>query len=109
MAQHAGERGEVHDMAQDEKPKSDNVQYAINLGLAGFAGTVGVVTLGIVVAALLLGIFLDAQLHTRPLFTILILLGSVPITIFVMFRLALGAIARMKPAQPAKKEEKTGE
>jgi hypothetical protein len=96
-------------MTQDEKPKTDTMQYAINMSLAGFAGTVGVVTLVIVVAALLLGIFVDAQLHTRPLFTILILLGSVPITIFVMFRLALGAIARIKPTQPTKKEEKTGE
>ena len=97
-------------MAQNEKPKQDNLQYALNMGLAGFAGTVGVVTLAIVVGALVLGIFLDAQLHTKPLFTILILLGSVPITIFVMFRLALGAIAKMKPARPEKKkEEKTSE
>jgi F0F1-type ATP synthase assembly protein I len=86
-------------------PKPNNTQYAINLGLAGFAGTVGVVTLGIVIGALLLGLLLDAQLGTKPLFTILILLGSVPITIFVMFRLALGAIAKMKPTQPEKKKE----
>lgn len=98
-------------MAQDDQSKqvSRNVQYAINMGLAGFAGMVGVATLVIVIVALVLGMYLDAQLHTKPLFTILILLGSVPITIFVMFRLALSATARIKPAQPVKKEDKTGE
>ena len=97
-------------MAQNEKPKQDNVQYALNMGLAGLAGTVGVVTLVIVIVALVLGIFLDRQLNTKPLFTILILLGSMPITLYVMFRLALGAISKIRPAQPEKKkEEKTSE
>jgi F0F1-type ATP synthase assembly protein I len=95
-------------MEQKDK-QGQNVQYAINLGLAGFAGTVGFVTFGIVFGALLLGLFLDNQMGTRPIFTILVMLGSVPITIFIMFRLALGAVAKMKIAQPAKKEEKTGE
>jgi F0F1-type ATP synthase assembly protein I len=93
----------------DSHPTQTNRQYAINWGLAGFAGTVGVVTLVIVVVALIAGIFLDRQLNTKPLFTILILLGSVPVTIFVMFRLALGAISKIKMSQPAKKEEKSGE
>ncbi|HKZ69648.1 MAG TPA: AtpZ/AtpI family protein [Anaerolineales bacterium] len=98
-------------MAQNEKPKQDKMQYALNMGLAGLAGTVGVFTLGIVVVALVAGIFLDRQLNTKPLFTILILLGSMPISLYVMFRLALGAIAKIQPpAQPEKKkEEKTGE
>jgi F0F1-type ATP synthase assembly protein I len=95
-------------MKQKDK-QSQNVQYALNLGLAGFAGTVGFVTIAIIMGALVLGLFLDNQLGTRPLFTILVLLGSVPLTIFVMFRLALGAMAKMKPDQPTKKEEKTGE
>jgi F0F1-type ATP synthase assembly protein I len=95
-------------MADPEvKPPENKTQYAINMGLAGFAGIVGVVTLGIVVVALVAGIFLDRQLNTKPLFTILILLGSVPVTIFVMFRLALGAVSKMKPNQPTQKKEDT--
>jgi F0F1-type ATP synthase assembly protein I len=96
-------------MTQDQKPKQDHTQYAINMGLAGVAGTIGFVTLIIVVAALFIGLLLDRQLGTRPLFTILVLLGSVPFTIFIMFRLALSAAARIKPVPPVKKEEKTGE
>lgn len=94
----------------DVKPPENKTQYAINMGLAGFAGTVGVVTIVIVIVALVGGLFLDNQLHTKPLFTILILLGSVPVTIFVMFRLALGAVGKMNLSQPTqKKEEKSGE
>jgi len=97
------------DMAPDDKSTQSNAQYALNLGLAGFAGQVGCVTLAVILGALFLGLWLDNQFHTRPLFTILILLGSVPITIFLMFRLALGAIAKIKLSQPAKKEEKSSE
>lgn len=93
----------------DGKPTQTNTQYAINLGLAGFAGLVGLVTFGIVIVALLGGLFLDRQLATKPLFVILFLLGSVPVTIFVMFRLALGAISKIKLSPPVKKEEKSSE
>jgi len=84
-----------------------NVQYVMNLGLAGFAGQVGCVTLVIVFGALLGGLWLDNVLKVRPLFTIVLLLGSVPITIFIMIRLALGAVAKMKPVLPPR--EKTEE
>jgi F0F1-type ATP synthase assembly protein I len=93
----------------DGNPPQKSSNYAINLSLAGFAGTVGVVTLVIVVVALIAGLFLDRQLNTKPLFTILILLGSVPVTIYVMFRLAMGLISKIKPDQPVKKEEKSSE
>jgi F0F1-type ATP synthase assembly protein I len=85
----------------------NKTQYALNMGLAGFAGTVGVVTIVIIVVALIAGLFLDRQLNTKPLFTILILLGSVPVTIFIMFRLALGAVSKMKMSQPTQKKEET--
>lgn len=92
-------------------PSSDpnkKFQYALNLGLAGFAGQVGCVTLVIVFGALFGGLWLDRMLNVRPLFTILLLLGSVPVTIFIMFRLALGAIAKIKPVlPPSEKTEET--
>ena len=82
-------------------PKQNNNQYALNLGLAGFAGQVGCITLLIVFGALFGGLWLDGFLHTKPLFTIVLLIGSVPVTIFVMFRVALSAVAKIKPVQPA--------
>ncbi len=81
---------------------TNNTQYALNLGLAGFAGQVGCLTLVIIIGALVGGLWLDNQLGVKPLFTILFLLGSVPITIFVMFRVAMSAIAKIKPVVPPK-------
>lgn len=99
----------MNQLNPNSKPTQTNTQYAINLGLAGFAGLVGLVTFGIVMVALLGGLFLDRQLATKPLFVILFLLGSVPVTILVMFRLALGAISKIKLSQPIKKEEQSSE
>lgn len=86
-----------------QEPKQDKRQYALNLALAGFTGQVGFLTLGLVVMALLAGLWLDKAFGTRPLFLILLLLGSVPVTIFVMFRVALSFVARIKPASPTAK------
>ncbi len=88
-------------MASNENPKPKNVQYALNLGLAGMAGQVGFLTLVIVFAALFGGLWLDRRFETKPLFTILLLIGSVPVTIFVMFRVAMSAVAKIKPTAPA--------
>ena len=88
-------------MVSNENPKPKNVQYALNLGLAGVAGQVGFLTLVIVFAALFGGLWLDRRFETKPLFTILLLIGSVPVTIFVMFRVAMSAVAKIKPTAPA--------
>ncbi len=90
-------------MASNENPKPKNAQYALNLGLAGVAGQVGFLTLLIVFAALFGGLWLDRRLETKPLFTILLLIGSVPVTIFVMFRVAMSAVAKIKPTEPTGK------
>ena len=81
--------------------KPDRKQHVLNLTLAGFAGQVGFITLAIVVGALLLGLWADNNLGTRPLFLIVSLLASVPVTLFVMFRVALGFVNRIKPGEPA--------
>ena len=91
-------------------------QYALNLGLAGIAGQVGFVALLIVAVALGAGLWVDRLLNVRPLFMILFLIGSVPITVFIMIRLALGAVSKIKPVLPPretteqiKKEEDSSE
>ena len=86
----------------------------LNTILIVLVGQVGCLTLVIIIVALLGGLWLDNQLGVKPLFTILFLLGSVPITIFVMFRVAMSAISRIKPVTPVKsnqvkKEENSSE
>jgi hypothetical protein len=83
-----------------QKPGTNRTQYAKNLALAGFAGQVGFLTLAIIIVALLAGLWLDSQFGTRPLFTIGALLASVPITLFIMFRVAMSFVTRIKPSPP---------
>jgi|CXWL01.1.fsa_nt_gi uncharacterized membrane protein YcfT len=93
----------------DNSTQKNNTQYALNLGLAGFAGQVGCLTLVIIMAALLGGLWLDNQFGVKPLFTVLFLIGSVPITIFVMFRVAMSAISKIKPVTPVKSNQEKKE
>ncbi len=97
--------------ADETQNKADKrKQYLLNLSLAGLVGQVGFVTLAIVLAALFGGLWLDRQLGTRILFTILFIIVAGPLSLFVTFRLALNAVAKIKPA-PARsdKEENSSE
>jgi F0F1-type ATP synthase assembly protein I len=86
-------------MSQPEYQKKNNLQYAMNMTMASLAGQVGCLTLVVIFAALFTGLWLDRYLDTKPLFTIVILLGSVPVTLFLMFRLVKAATDRIKPVQ----------
>jgi F0F1-type ATP synthase assembly protein I len=52
---------------------------------------VGCLAVVITIGALLLGLWLDGQLHTSPWLTIGLLIVSMPISVFVIFRFALRA------------------
>jgi len=81
------------------------LQRAFNLTLASVAGQVGCLTLLVIFVALFGGLWLDKQMGTRPLFTILALAASVPVTIFLMVQVVRAATARVKPALPASRPE----
>jgi hypothetical protein len=91
---------------------SERNRYVLNLSLAGVAGQVGCVTVVIVFGSLFAGIWLDRWLGTRPLLTVGLLLGSVPVTIFIMYWLVKIAVAKIQPVVPAqtvRKEKESGE
>jgi len=86
-------------MSQKENQGKERFQYAMNLTLASIAGQVGCLTLVIIFVALFAGLWLDNYLDTKPLFTIVLLIGSVPVTLFLMFRVVRVATSRIKPIQ----------
>ena len=63
---------------------------------------VAVLTLGIIFVALFAGILLDRLLNSNPIFTVILTLASIPVTIYANFRVVKAASSRIKPA--AKKE-----
>ena len=75
----------------------DRTKYAQNLGYAAFAGQAGCASASIVIGALLVGLWLDSQLGTKPTFTLICLLGSGPLSLIVMLRMVLSAIRRITP------------
>jgi sterol desaturase/sphingolipid hydroxylase (fatty acid hydroxylase superfamily) len=81
---------------RDSQQNNDH-QYVKNLTFAGVAGLAGLITLLIVLISMILGIWLDNLLGTNHGFTIGLILGSVPLTVFVMLKFVRWATARIKP------------
>ena len=68
--------------------------------LAGVIGQIGCLTVIIIAVALGAGILLDRIVDSKPLFTILFLVGSVPVTLYLTVRVSLMAVARVQKTQP---------
>lgn len=71
-----------------------------NLTLAGISALTGVVTLVIVTVALIIGLWIDSRFGVRGPFTILSLAASVPISLYLMIRMALGLVKHITPPTP---------
>ena len=76
--------------------------------VAGVVGQVGCLLLLIIIGTMLLGLALDEALGTKPTFLFIMLLASVPLSIFAIF-----AYTRMKAKQlqgsAVQKEEEPSE
>jgi F0F1-type ATP synthase assembly protein I len=87
-------------MSQNSKPPvPKRGDYAFNLTLAIVAGQVGCLTLIIVIAALFAGLWLDSRMGTRPMFTISLMIISIPVTLFVMVWTVRAATSRMQSSR----------
>ena len=79
----------------DEEAKY-RVQRVLNLTLVAIAGQVGCLTLVIIFAALFVGLWLDTRFDSRPLFTIILMLGSIPISVVLMFWIVRKTTSRLR-------------
>ena len=66
------------------------------MAVASTVSQVGCVTTIIVIGALLLGLWLDSLLDTRPMLTVALTLISIPISLFSLVRIALAATERVR-------------
>lgn len=83
-------------MSANPPSNPNRKQYWLNLTLAGLVGQVGCVTLIIVLGAVFLGLYLDAQFQTRPWFTIGLVVVSIPISLVIMFFISRLAVSKIK-------------
>ncbi|MBN1450139.1 MAG: AtpZ/AtpI family protein [Anaerolineales bacterium] len=88
-------------MSQPEN-RSNN---RFNTILATVVGQVGCLTPVILLGALFVGLWLDRQFDTKPLFTILFIVGSAPVSVFVLYRIVRTATAKLKIDNQVKNTE----
>ena len=89
-------------------PESKN-QRVKNLTLAVFAGQVGCLTLVILALAVLAGVWLDNHFQTKPVFTLVLVLASVPVSVITMLFVARKAIDKIKSQPPEHPNPRTKE
>lgn len=89
--------GKVNSKGQDE------FRTAVTLTVVWVAG----LTLIVIFAALLAGIWLDRVFHSKPVLTIIFILVSIPITLFMTLRVVKRISARIQPEKQneVRKEE----
>lgn len=85
-------------------------QAAISTTLAGLLGQVGCLTLLVILAALGAGLWLDGRFGTKPIITLALVLGSIPLTLMMMVRVLTRGMERFRTASgaapaPARDEE----
>ena len=94
---------------QTNKPKSKPYASLLNTQVYTVTLEVGCLTLLIVLAALVGGLWIDNQFNTKPLFTIILMVSSVPVTMVVLVKLVQRSMLdREKDTdddQPLAKEE----
>ncbi|MBZ0305530.1 MAG: AtpZ/AtpI family protein [Anaerolineae bacterium] len=77
--------------------KDDRSEYIRNMAFAAMAGQAGCASVGMIIGALFLGIWMDAILDTRPAFTLGLVLISVPASLGMMVYIALKATKQITP------------
>jgi uncharacterized membrane protein YedE/YeeE len=88
-------------MQPSSRPPGRN-QADLTMALAGLLGQVGCLTVLVILAALGAGLWLDQRFGTRPTFTLALVLGSIPVSIYLMVRVLQSGMTRMQP--PARSE-----
>ena len=85
-------------MAQSEAGRKNVVRTLLIV----LVGQVGCLTLLIVIASVFLGLWLDASFHTKPLFTLVLLLAGIPLSVVVMLQVARRVLARLRDGSDMK-------
>lgn len=76
---------------------------------AGVVGQVGCITVIVIGLALGAGMLLDKYLGTNSIFTVLLMVGSVPVALYVTVRVSLTAAARIQDTSSSNEAEEETE
>jgi F0F1-type ATP synthase assembly protein I len=88
-------------MNQSGSKRQDEFRAAVTMTVVWVAG----LTLIIIFVGLFAGLLLDKLLSTRPIFTIVLTIASIPVTLYATFRVVKAASNRIQPAGKQKRTE----
>lgn len=86
-------------MSQKQTPP--NIDIAALGGVMGQVGCLVVLLVGLALGA---GMLLDRWLGTEPILTVILMLGSVPVSLYLTIRVSLRAAKRIQDAADASKK-----
>lgn len=89
-------------MEQKQSSHTGKRKTLFNVTTAVVLGQVGFLTLLIVLLAVGVGLWLDGVLSTRPLFTLILVLASIPLSLVLTVKTVKRAIQREKQKLPGK-------
>lgn len=89
--------------------KKSQQQINTNALLASVVGQVGCLIVFIIFIALGVGMALDKFLGTTAIFTVLLMVGSVPVALYLTVRMSLTAVSRAQMKLEETDENKTEE
>jgi F0F1-type ATP synthase assembly protein I len=70
-------------------------------------GQMGCLTLIVIALSVMAGLWLDSSLHTKPIFTLVLLLAGVPVSVLLMLFVARRSLERFKlQSRPPETREK---
>lgn len=84
----------------DKDPRS-----TFNTVVIVMVGQIGCLTLVVILASLFAGLWLDRTFGTRPIFTLILMLAGIPVSVMLMLTLARRSIARLKSENTKRKPE----
>jgi hypothetical protein len=76
-------------------PIRSNRGTVVRTLLIVLVGQVGCLTLLIVLSSVLLGLWLDATFHTKPLLTLVLLFAGIPVSVLLMLLVARRTLRRI--------------
>ncbi len=84
-----------------------NKQARFNTLLIVLIGQMGCLTLVVIALSVLVGLWLDSSFHTKPIFTLVLLLAGIPVSVLLMVFVGRKTLERFKLQNTAgTKEEK---
>ena len=79
-------------MTQSDKGQRN----VINTLLIVLIGQMGCLTLVVILVTVLAGLWLDTTFHTKPVFTLVLLLAGIPLSVILMVFVGRKALAKLK-------------